>query len=116
MQNKIQLGKTKAGRRFMGFMRTFNSGDPAAIETALQDAITEESLEKHDVATWLAQMQYIYSITEGLRVFQVLASDEYQVVVLMQAQKDDRLHIIEMVVSEDYPHKIAAFVQRMAQS
>lgn len=97
----------------MGFMKTLNSGDDAQIKHAVESYITEESLEKHGADVWTAQMQYIYAISGGLRVMQVIGAEEYHVVVLMQAHKDERLHILEMYVSEDYPHKISAFIQRV---
>lgn len=109
------LTQTKAGRRFMGFMKTFNQGDPAQFQHTVEQYITEESLAKHSPEIWLAQLKYIYAITGGLRAQQVLVTDEYYVAVLMQAHKDQRFHVIEMVVAEDYPHKIASLIQRVAQ-
>jgi len=113
MDVKETLSKTKAGRRFVGFMRALNSGDPAMIQPQLQ-YIADKALEAHPAPIWGAQLQYIHAITGGLKALQVVASDEYQVVVLMQAYKDNRLHLIDMIVEEDYPHKVVQFIQRVA--
>lgn len=113
MDVKETLSKTKAGRRFVGFMRALNSGDIAILRPQL-DYIADKSLEHHSKEIWQAQLQYIHAITGGLKAIQVMASDEYQVVVLMQGHKDNRLHVIDMTVEEDYPHKVLQFVQRVA--
>jgi mannitol-1-phosphate/altronate dehydrogenase len=113
MDVKETLTKTKAGRRFVGFMRAVNTGDPNILRAHL-DYIADQSLEHHSKEIWQAQLQYIHAITGGLKAIQVMASDEYQVVVLMQAHKDSRLHVIDMAVEEDYPHKVVQFVQRIA--
>lgn len=113
MDVKETLGKTKAGRRFVGFMRALNTGDPNIMQAHL-DYIADKSLEKHPKEIWLAQLQYIHAITDGLKAIQVMASDEYQVLVMMQAHKDQRIHLIEMVVEEEFPHKVAQFIQRIA--
>ena len=114
-QNRQILGGTKAGRRFMGFMRVINVGDAEAIKQLAETTITDEALEKHSAEMWAAQLQYIHTVTGGLRVQQVLVTDEHYVAVLMEAQADGRHHVIEMYVSDDYPHKVASLVQRMAQ-
>ncbi len=113
MDVKETLSKTKAGRRFVGFMRAVNSGDPAMIQTQVQ-YIADKALEAHSAQIWGAQLHYIHAITDGLKALQVVASDEYQVVVLMQAYKDNRLHLIDMIVEEEYPHKVMQFIQRIA--
>lgn len=113
MDVKETLGKTKAGRRFVGFMRALNMGDLAILRTQL-DYIAEQALQAHSAEIWLAQLQYIHAMTGGLKAIQVMASDEYQVVVLMQGNKDNRLHVIDMMVEEAYPHKVIQFIQRVA--
>jgi hypothetical protein len=109
------LTRTKAGRRFMGFMRTLNKGDEAEIRALVQTSITDEALEAHSADVWAAQLLYIHAITGGLRVVNVIGEDEYRVIVMMQAQKNERMHIIDMAVEEDYPHRVGQFVQRVAE-
>lgn len=112
MDVKTTLSKTKAGRRFVGFMRALNSGDPDMLRAQML-YIADKALEAHSADIWYAQLQYIYAITGGLKAVQVVASDEYQVIVLMQAHKDHRLHLIDIMVEEDYPHKVIQFMQRI---
>ncbi|RMG70320.1 MAG: hypothetical protein D6711_17610 [Chloroflexi bacterium] len=114
MDVKTTLTKTKAGRRFMGFMRAVNQGDERVLRTTVTQYITEEALQLHDAETWVKQLMHIHQTTGGLKAIQVLASDEYRVLVMMQAKSDHRLHIVDMAVSEEYPHQVSQFIQRMA--
>lgn len=98
----------------MGFMRTLNKGDENEIRTLAKTTITDEALAAHNADIWAAQLLYIHAITGGLKVVNVLGEDEYRVVVLMQAHKNERMHIIDMAVEEDYPHRVAQFIQRVA--
>lgn len=114
MNARAQLMKTKAGRRFAGFMVAFNSGDPAKIHAFVSDYTTDEALVQNDADQWSAELERIHTATGGLRIMQVLAAEEYRVVVLMQAHDNPTLITAEMAVSEDYPHKIAEFITRAA--
>ena len=108
------LMQTKAGRRFAGFLKTFNAGDLDSIESFVADYSTDEALEANSAAEWRTELNHILEVTGGLRVQQVLAADEYRVVILMEARTNGVLYLTEMAVSEDYPHKIAEFIQRPA--
>lgn len=114
MDAKTTLSKTKAGRRFVGFMRTLNMGDEKQLRFTVEQYIADEAIQTHDADTWVQQLINIYQSTGGLKAVQVIASDEYRVVVMMQAKQDNRLHIVDMAVEEEYPHKVSQFIQRMA--
>jgi len=114
MQNKVALTQSKAGRRFMGFMKVFNSGDMNAIADFLSQYITDDALEQSPLEMWHASMKGIYAATAGMRVMQMVGADEYQVVLLMQAHNNGAMFVVTMAVSEDYPHKISEFLHRPA--
>jgi hypothetical protein len=114
MENKLALTQTKAGRRFMGFMKAFNSGDPAIIGGYIAEYAAGESLKSHNVDDWRDELTRIYSATGGMKLAQVIASDEYRVIVLMQGKAGGGLYLTEMTVLEDYPHKVAEYKQQPA--
>ena len=114
MQNKFALAKSKAGRRFIGLMRVFNTGDADAIHNFITEYITDDATTANPVEQWQEQLINIYNATDGMRVFQVVGTDEYQVAVLMQAHNNDALYVMSISVSEDYPHKISEFTHRPA--
>lgn len=115
MDNRGALASSKAGRRFMGFMATFNRGDTQQLRDFVAQYTIDEALEMHSVDEWTRHLSAIYDATGGMRVYQVVGADEYRVVVLMQAHANNALYLVEMAVSEDYPHKIAEFKHRPAQ-
>jgi hypothetical protein len=115
MDTRATLASTKAGRRLMGFMAVVNSGDPDRIRDIVHTSISEDALNAHGPDVWTAQLQYIHAMSGGLRVMQVIASEELRVVAMMQAHKNQRLHIIDLAVEEEYPYRIARFIQRVAQ-
>lgn len=114
MDIRSDLMKTKAGRRFAGFMATFNRGDAHKLRAFISEYTTDEALQSNPVDDWMAHLELIYGSTGGLRAVQILASDEYRVLLLMQAHADGSLHVVEMAVSEDYPHKVAEFIHHPA--
>ncbi|TVR22958.1 MAG: hypothetical protein EA396_05000 [Anaerolineaceae bacterium] len=114
MDSKQVLTRTKAGRRFMGFMRALNRGSEQDVRGLVENDITDDALNAHSAEVWEAQLQYIRAMSGGLRVVNVIAEDEYRVVVLMQAHDNERLHVIDMAVEEDFPHRVAQFIQRLA--
>lgn len=95
----------------MGFMRSLNQGD---VEALVADAITEQALSASGVDAWRSELRALHTASGGLRVLQVLAADEYQVMVMMQGNGDGQPRIIEMKVSEDYPHQVSEFIERTA--
>lgn len=108
MDAKLTLMNTKAGRRFAGFMKAYNTGDPDIIYDFVKHYTTDEALTAQPVKTWAKQLMTIHRHIGPMKVEQVVASDEYRVVVLMGAQAGG-LYTTEIAVSEDYPHKVAEF-------
>ncbi len=108
METKVALMKSKAGRRFAGFMKAYNTGDPDVIYDFVKQYTTDEALQAQPVKTWAKQLITIYQHIGTMKVEQVVAADEYRVVVVMGAQAGG-LYTTELAVSEDYPHKVAEF-------
>jgi hypothetical protein len=113
--NRKALTSTKAGRRLMGLMVVFNSGDLERLRAFIEQNTGAEALEQHSPEEWAQQLGHIYDATGGMRVQQVIAADEYKVVVLMQAHTNDALYMAQMAVSDEYPYKIAEFIHQPAR-
>lgn len=93
----------------MGFMKVFNAGDATALHDYISAYTTDDALAHNSAAEWQEHLARIYAATGAMRAVQVVVSDEYRVVVLMQAQTNNAYYMIDMAISEDYPHKVAAF-------
>lgn len=112
--DKSALVNAAAGRRLIAYLTIYNSADFDRLRTFIEDNYTDEALAKDPVETRLAQHQAIYQQAGKLRVHQVVAADDYYVVVLLQAQNGG-YYINEFKVSEDYPHKIIKFQHHAAE-
>jgi hypothetical protein len=114
METQIALTRTKAGRRLMGLLVTFNSGDGDRLRAYIAEHTASEVLQRNPVEEWTDQLIRIYRISDGLKIHQVVATDEYKVVVLVRAHSDGAFSLVELAVSDEYPYKIAEFLHRPA--
>lgn len=102
MNDKGTLVTSQAGMRLIAQQTLLNAGDAERMRTFIADNYSASALESQSTESRLAELQALGK----LRVFQVLAADKHRVIVLMQAQRDEALYMIELAVEEDYPHKI----------
>ncbi len=113
-QDKMTLMKAAAGRRYMAFLTIYNSGNTERLRTFIEDNTTDKLLEKSSVDGLLAQYMAMKEATGKLKVHQVVAADDYYIVVLVMAQTDGKLYINEYKVDEDYPHKVLKYNHHLA--
>jgi hypothetical protein len=114
METQIALTRTKAGRRLMGLLVAFNSGDSDRLRAYIAEHTAREALQQHSVEAWTEQLARIYRISGGLKIHQVVATDEYKVVVLARSHSDGAFWLVELAVSDEYPYRIAEFIHRPA--
>lgn len=88
--------------RLIAQQTLLNGGDAERLRLFISDSYAASALEAQPAESWLNELQ----AAGRLRVFQVLAADKHRAVVLMQAQRDEALYMVELAVEEDYPHKI----------
>jgi hypothetical protein len=105
VSDKAALVTSQAGMRLIAQQKLLNNGDAERLRVFISESYAESALEAQPVEARLAELQAI----GRLRVFQVLAADKHRVVVLMQAQRDEALYMVELAVEEDYPHKITEY-------
>jgi hypothetical protein len=108
VNDKATLRLSNAGMRLIAQQTLLNNGDAQRLRVFITDSYAPSVLETQPVESLLTDLQALGK----LRVFQVLASDKHRVVVLMQAQQDEALYMVELAVEEDYPHKITAYSQK----
>ncbi len=108
MNDKATLRLSNAGMRLIAQQTLLNNGDAERLRVFITDSYAASALESQPVVSRLADLQALGK----LRVFQVLAADKHRVVLLMQAQRDDALYMVELAVEEDYPHKITQYSQK----
>lgn len=92
--------------RLIAQMTLYNRGDFERLRTFLADSYTPGALEMMSAKDRLLDLKMTYRVAGKLRVRQVAATDKHRVIVMMQGQKNNSLYLAQMVVEEDYPHKV----------
>lgn len=99
------LVPSNAGMRLIAQLTIFNKGD----FTRLRDYITENydsaALEFASAKARLVEFKALYRMSGKMRIDRVIAADKHQALVVVEGARGD-FYMVQMVVSEDYPHKI----------
>lgn len=100
------LARSYAGMRLIAQMTFYNRGDFERLRTYIADHYTPEALEVMSAKDRLLDLKMTYRVAGKLRVRQVVATDKRRVVVMLQTQKNNSMYLAQMVVEENYPHKV----------
>lgn len=109
MADKDALIQSQAGMRFIAQMTLYNSGNAERLAGFITNSYHETALQERPADVRLGDMRAMLAQHGKGRVYQVLATDKHQVVVLMQMQQTKALYMAEMIVEEDYPHRITTY-------
>ena len=114
MDDKSALVTNSAGMRLIAQQTLLNRGDFDRLRAYIDDNYTASALEAESAEDRLTALQALMAQAGKLRVYQLLASDKYQVVVLMEPQQDDGFYIADITVEEEFPHRVSSYsIQRM---
>jgi hypothetical protein len=108
---KQHLITSHAGIRLIAQLTIFNKGDFDRLKAYLQDNYAEEAFSDIGVKTRMAELKAIYRMNGKMRVEQVVAAGEYEVIVALVAERGEAVYLTQMAVQEDYPHKVTFFSQ-----
>lgn len=111
MSDKDILARSHAGVRLIALATFYNKGDFQRIRAYMKEHYTEEALEASPVALRLAEMREQFRNEGKVRVRQLVAHDKHHVVVLLETQNGGML-LEDLVVEEDYPHKISSHTRQ----
>lgn len=106
----VTLRKSQAGMRFIAQMHIYNMDNLERLRTFIAESYHEDMLAQSDVEARLAQLEAQYADIGKVKVKQVLAANEYHVIIVMEAQKQPGFFYVEVKVEEDYPHKIIGYM------
>ena len=105
MDDKAALVGTAVGRRWIAYTTIANSGDFKRLRQFIADNFAPVALGEMSVGERIKWHKELYEQAGKLRVYQVLASEDYQMVLIVQGQKGG-LFITDMRVLADHPHKL----------
>jgi len=100
------LARSHAGMRLIAQMTFYNKGDFERLGAFIAEGYTPGALEVMSAKDRLLDLKMTYRVAGKLRVRQVVATDKHRVVVMLQAQKNHSMYLAQMMVEEEYPHKV----------
>ncbi len=114
-QDVLVLRASQAGMRFIAQTHIYNGGNWERLRQFIADSYHDERLAEHSVEGRLQMFQTTQEKAGRMRVKQVVAANEHQIVVITEAEKDGDFFLVELLVEEDYPHKITGYQHRPLQ-
>ena len=108
---KQHLTASHAGIRLIAQMTIFNKGDFERLRTYVQDNYAAGALAMISAKARLAELKAIKRIDGKMRVEQVVAAGEHEVIVVLVAERGEAVYLTQLAVEEEFPHKITFFSQ-----
>jgi hypothetical protein len=112
MTDKPYLVQSQAGMRFIAQMTIYNSGKFDRLRTFIRESYLPALLEAEPVSARLAAFRLWHKTLGRLRVRQVVGAGKHHILVLLEAEHTPDLFMQEMIVEEDYPHRITHYSHR----
>jgi hypothetical protein len=113
MTDKPYLIQSQAGMRLIAQMTLYNSGKFSRLRTFIGESYGPALLEAEPVAARLAAFRLWRGTLGRLRVRQVVGAGKHHVLVLLEAEHTPELFVQEVMVEEDYPHRITHYSHRL---
>jgi len=109
-RDKIALRASQAGMRFIAQTHIYNGGNRERLKKFIEDSYSEKMLEEQPVEGRLSMFEKTREKIGRLKVKQVAATHEERVVVVVETETGEHPYfLVDVVVEEDYPHKIIAY-------
>ncbi|MFO7320857.1 MAG: hypothetical protein DIU68_003935 [Chloroflexota bacterium] len=109
---KQALVQSQAGMRMIAQLTLYNRGDFQRLREFVAASYHPTLLEEHGAPARVAVLKAQYRLLGRLRIRQVIATDKHEAIVLLNAEKNDRLYLLDVGVEADYPHRILRFAQQ----
>ena len=108
--DKVALRASQAGMRFIAQTHIYNSGNWERLEQFIHDSYSEAMLEEQPAEGRLQMFQTTQAKIGRLKVKQVVGTHEERVVVVVETETGEYPYfLVDLVVEEEYPHKIIAY-------
>lgn len=108
--DKVTLRASQAGMRFIAQTHIYNGGNWERLEQFISDSYSEAMLEDQPVSGRLSMFQTTHEKIGRLKVKQVVGTHKERVVVVVEVETGEHPYfLVDLVVEEDYPHKIIAY-------
>lgn len=109
-QDKIALRASQAGMRFIAQTHIYNSRNWERLEQFIRDSYHDDMLENQPIEGRLSMFQTTQEKIGRLKVKQVVGTHEERVVVVVETEMGEHPYfLVDLIVEEDYPHKIIGY-------
>lgn len=112
VENKIILAHSQAGLRFIAQMTLYNRGDFERLRAFVAENYDTALLAAESGDERLRRFREAHRTLGRVRVRELISAEKYRIVVLLEAEKDDRLYYTRLKVAEDYPHPVVQHLFR----
>lgn len=108
--DKVALRASQAGMRFIAQTHIYNGGSWERLEQFIADSYHDDLLEQQPVDGRLQMFKVTHEKIGRWKVKQVVGTHEHRVVVVVETERGEHPYfLVDVVVEEDYPHKITAY-------
>ena len=106
---KLQIGASKAGRRFIAQMRYFNEGDFRKLRGFMRSGYYDLVLMENPVERRLLDLKATRRLHGRLKVASVEVAEDYALQLIMTGEKRGEQLRLRLTVNESYPHQITHY-------
>jgi hypothetical protein len=103
---QAHLKQSNAGMRLIALLALYNQGIFDRLRAYIADNYAPAALAEQSAEERTSELENNYAAWGKLRVEQVVAIGKHQAVVVVQAQQSSDFHALQVVVEEDFPHRI----------
>ena len=113
-ENSITLKSTPSGRAFMQFIAMLNIGDETRLAEFIGKRFSADVLVDYSVDELVTYCMTVHGETGGMRIHKVFLSQEFTMMVVMKAMRDDVdvLFLDRLKVETVPPHNILEYVHQ----
>lgn len=110
MQQESKTFKmTAAGRRYLTFLAAFNSGNPNSMLSYIHQHFDPFSFSDEDADAFVQWYQDVYTETGGMNIHKTFLSQDYYVIIIVEAKKDGRQYLDKMSVTREHPFLVTEY-------
>lgn len=108
---EVKLPDTPVGRRFAKFIEAFNSGEKARLIAFHKETADDKQAEDRAAQDMEARQR-----SGGFKLYKVLKSEQYSIVVLVKSVNADEWMRFEFEVSPNPPHDVVRIGVEQAEA
>ncbi|MFW5690912.1 MAG: hypothetical protein ACOCXZ_00310 [Chloroflexota bacterium] len=107
-QHSKTFRMSRAGRRYMAFLATFNSGDVNKMKEFVETIFDPFSFTDEFVDEFVTWYRKVYARSGGIRIHRTFLTQDNYIIVIVQSA-DGRMYLDKMAITDDDPYLITEY-------